>query len=88
MLVYGLGVVAVSQIACYRSLRVLDPSTVASWSMISPVLAIFFAYLLLREGPGLAQIIGGAVIAVGMVVSRLGARKPPPEMGEGRLAAQ
>ncbi len=88
MLVYGLGVVVLSQIAWYRSLAVLAPSTVASWSMMSPALAILFAYLLLREVPGTAQIIGGVVIAAGMVVARLGARKPPPEMGEGRLAVQ
>lgn len=75
-----------------RIARELRQTQAGQWWLVAAnvglAIAILFAYLLLRELPGPAQIIGGVVIAAGMVVARLGARKPPPEMGDGRLAAQ
>jgi drug/metabolite transporter (DMT)-like permease len=84
MVIYALVIIVVGQFAWYRALAKLPPATVANWSMSSPFLGILFAFLLLQEVPTGAQWIAGAIILVGMVVTRLGPRRegevvPAPE---------
>ncbi|MHC4137518.1 MAG: DMT family transporter [Planctomycetota bacterium] len=81
MTVYGLGVVALGQLAWYRSLERLRPTTLAAFSMASPAIAIVFAIILLGELPTTAQIVGGVIIAAGMVVSGRGRAGESPETG-------
>jgi drug/metabolite transporter (DMT)-like permease len=79
--VYGLGVVALGQLAWYRSLERVRPATIAALAMCSPAVAILFAIALLGELPTGAQILGGVIIAAGMVVAGRGRSGEQPETG-------
>lgn len=72
MAVYALALVVGGQVAWYHALRSLKPIVVANWSVLMPILAILFAFLLLDERPTTAQLVGGGVVIVGMLISRLG----------------
>ena len=84
---YALVVVVIGQLAWYSALRSVAAERVASWSMLTPGLGLLFAWLLLDEVPNLAQWTGGLIILVGMMVTRLGNKAPPPAMLESQLAA-
>ncbi|MBT8484444.1 MAG: EamA family transporter [Phycisphaerales bacterium] len=81
MLVYGLGVVALGQLAWYRSLEQLVPATVAAFAMASPAIAIGFAVVLLGEFPTPGQIAGGVIIAIGIAIAGRGRRQGHPQTG-------
>ena len=87
MLVYGGAVVVLAQLAWYRALNDLPSATIGTWANLTPVLALFFAAVLLGERPGLAQSIGGVVIIAGMLIA--GRDKRPMTEGsmENSLAA-
>ncbi len=88
MVVYAAVVIVVGQLAWYRSLQRLPASTVANASMTSPLLGIFFAWLLLGEVPNGVQWLGAAIILGGMVLTRFGGERDaePPPMVEKSLA--
>ena len=89
MTIYAALLVVVAQCAWYRALAVLPATTIANWSVWTPVLSIAFAFLLLGEVPGKAQLLGGVVIFVGVVVSlqQPANREPLAELVEKRLVA-
>lgn len=79
MLIYGLLIVSAAQMCWFRSIERVDPATISFTTMLNPFIAIMLAVLLLDEKPGTAQLIGGAVIAIGMSISLSGrSRRMPP----------
>ena len=75
MLLYGAIIVVGGQLAWFKGLKSASAGDVSLASSISPVAGILFAYLILGEVPTLAQYIGGAVIAIAIIFSQLGAKK-------------
>ena len=74
MLVYAFVVVVIGQAAWYSALEKCTPSQVASASLLTPFLAVGFAYLLLGEVPQKEHWIGGSIIVAGMVLVYRGGR--------------
>ncbi|QCQ16061.1 EamA family transporter [Microbacterium sp. RG1] len=75
---YSLGVIAVPMLG----------SRVASFVGLSEVLfALLFAWLLLGEAPGPVQIVGGAVLIVGVVLVRMDASAPSVQATAASAAA-
>jgi drug/metabolite transporter (DMT)-like permease len=76
MLVYAAVVIVLAQLAWYRSLERLSPAAVARWTVLMPVLAVGYAFLINGERPGPPQLAGLAFVTAGIVVSNLGRRTP------------
>ncbi len=89
MTVYALVIVVIGQIAWYKALAGLPSSTVATWSMLFPFFAVFFAFVLLGEIPKTVHWIAGGTILAGMLVSRWGSKEKDVQdsLGEKSLAA-
>ncbi|MFM9105475.1 MAG: DMT family transporter [Chloroflexota bacterium] len=63
-----------------RALRTLTPSEVAMSTYLTPLFAIFFAWLLLGERPTPGLVAGGALIVAGIaLVTTQGVAQPPEE---------
>ena len=75
MLIYGAVIVVGGQLAWFRGLKSASAADMSLASSISPVAGILFAFLILGEVPTKAQYIGGAVIAIAIIFSQLGAKK-------------
>jgi drug/metabolite transporter (DMT)-like permease len=89
MLVYALVVIVAAQLLWYRGIAKLTPASVARWTVMTPALAVAFAYFINGERPSWVQLTALAVITVGIVVSSLGKRTPKgqPENAEQSVAA-
>ncbi len=89
MIVYALVVIVASQFLWYRSIGQLPPATVARWTVMTPALAMLYAFFLNGEQPSPIQLLALAFVTAGLVVSTLGRRNPPnvPEGAEGAVAA-
>jgi drug/metabolite transporter (DMT)-like permease len=72
MLIYGAIIVALAQTLWFVGLKKSSSSSVSIASAFSPIAAVFGAYIILGEVPTLAQIIGGAIIFVGIALSQIG----------------
>ncbi|MEM7167067.1 MAG: EamA family transporter [Planctomycetota bacterium] len=75
MLVYAIVVVVIGQSAWYYSLERCRPEQVATATLLTPFLAVAFAYLLLGEVPQVAHWIGGGVILTGMLIVYRGGKR-------------
>lgn len=75
MLLYGVVVVAVGQLAWFRGLRASTPSEASLVNSFSPVMGILAAYLILGNQPMMAHYVGGAVILLGLLVGQRGVRQ-------------
>jgi drug/metabolite transporter (DMT)-like permease len=51
------------------TLRHLSPSVVAVSTLAEPILSALFAFLLLAENPSMLELVGGAVILIGIYIS-------------------
>ncbi len=71
MTVYAALVVVLGQITWFRAITSLPSGIVASWSTLTPVLGILFAYLLLHEVPDMSQWMAAAIILFGMAISQI-----------------
>jgi len=89
MAVYALVVIVASQFLWYRSIGVLAPASVARWTVMTPALAMSYAFFLNGEHPSASQLVALALVSAGLLVSALGRRNPPavPESAEGSVAA-
>lgn len=76
MVVYGLVVIVAAQLLWYRSVAQLTPASVARWTVMTPALAVGFAFLINGERPSWVQLTALGVITAGIVVSSLGKRTP------------
>ena len=92
MLIYALVIVVSSQFTWYAAVQRLEPSTVAKWTVLTPVMGIVFAYFINDQLPTMAQVIGLALVSVGIwITSFCGAQERRPktatECAEASLAA-
>jgi len=71
MFVYAAVVVVLGDLSWFKALATVSSSMVASWSTMTPVLGIFFAFALLGEIPDLPQVIAAVVIVGGMGVAQI-----------------
>ncbi|MEO0448541.1 MAG: DMT family transporter [Verrucomicrobiota bacterium] len=78
MLIYGLVIVAVGQIAWQLALRSVGAAEISASEAATPVLGILFAYLLLGQAPTQAEILGGVVVVGGMMLSLWGTVRSSP----------
>ena len=76
MIVYALVVIVLAQLAWFRSLKLLPPATIARWTVVTPALAMAYAYFINGEAPAAQQLTALAFITVGIVVSNLGRFTP------------
>ena len=68
--------IVAAQFAWYRAIAVLDPAAVARWTVLTPVLAVIYAWLLNGERASTAQLVGLGFVVAGILVSNLGRRTP------------
>ena len=64
--------VAVGYVIWYMSVQRVGNARTAIYSNLTPVVAILFAWLILGTAPAPMQLVGGAVVLVGLVVTRKG----------------
>ncbi|VEG89656.1 DMT family transporter [Legionella spiritensis] len=72
MLFYGSVIVAFRIYLTSIGMKYATVAEVAISSSLIPVVSVFFAYLILGEVPGKAQIIGGSIILAGMFIALTG----------------
>ena len=61
-----------------RSVRAVGGTRTAIYLCVTPLIALLIAWALLGEQPSIWHAVGGLGIAGGVVLTRLGARSPPP----------
>lgn len=77
MLVYALVIIVTGQFAWYKGISQLSPASVARWTVMTPVLAVAYAYLINGEHPSMKQLMALGFIMLGIVVSNIGKLMPP-----------
>ena len=89
MMVYALLIIVVGQFAWYKGIAELTPASVARWTVMTPVLAVGYAYLINGEHPSMTQLAALGFIVVGIIVSNIGKYTPPGtcDNAEGSVAA-
>jgi drug/metabolite transporter (DMT)-like permease len=89
MVVYALIVIVAAQLLWYRGVAKLTPASVARWTVMTPALAVAFAYFINGEQPSWVQLTALGFITAGIVVSSLGKRTPKgqPDNAEQSVAA-
>jgi drug/metabolite transporter (DMT)-like permease len=89
MVVYALIVIVAAQLLWYRGVAKLTPASIARWTVMTPALAVGFAYIINGEEPSWVQLTALGFITAGIVVSSLGKRTPKgqPENAEQSVAA-
>ena len=75
MLLYGVVIVVVGQSFWIAGLRASSVSKASLVGSFSPIAGILAAYLILGEVPVAAHYIGGGMILLGLVLSRMGLRR-------------
>jgi drug/metabolite transporter (DMT)-like permease len=75
MLLYGVVIVVVGQSFWIAGLRASSVSKASVIGSLSPIAGILAAYFILDEVPVSAHYIGGGIILLGLVLSRLGIRR-------------
>jgi len=80
MLIYSAIIVVGGQFFWLKGLKLSNASEVSLVNAFSPLAAIVFAYLIVREVPTLGQYIGGSVIAIAIIINQIGLNRlsPPP----------
>ncbi len=76
MMVYALVIVVIGQAAWYRGITQLTPASVARWTVMTPALAVAYAYLINGEHPSNMQLLALAFILLGIVISNIGKFTP------------
>ncbi|QHU99836.1 DMT family transporter [Synechocystis sp. CACIAM 05] len=69
MLIYGAIIVVVGQVAWLAGLKNASFIQINLASLVTPILAIIFAYLILLETPTNAQYLGGILLLLGAILS-------------------
>jgi drug/metabolite transporter (DMT)-like permease len=77
MMVYALVIIIIGQAAWYRGISQLTPASVARWTVMTPALAVGYAYLINGEHPSTMQLLALGFILVGIIVSNIGKFTPP-----------
>jgi len=89
MVVYALLIVVTSQFAWFRAIEALPPTSIAKWTVFTPILAVSFAYFINGEEPSLVQGVALAFISLGLIVSNMGSffPKSASDSPEGSVSA-
>ncbi len=78
MLVYSVVVIVVAQLLWYSAVRQVEASTVAKWTVLTPIIAIIYAFFLNGERPSFAQLAALSLVTVGVLIANLGRLVPKP----------
>lgn len=76
MLVYSAIVIVAAQLLWYYAIARTSPSTVAQWTVLSPAIAIFYAFVLNGEQPSVAQLFALALVSIGVLIANVGKLLP------------
>ena len=76
MLIYGAIIVGFGQTFWFKGLKKSSSYMIAIAGAFNPIAAIFAAYIILREVPTSAQLIGGTIILFGIILSYFGNWSP------------
>ncbi len=71
MTVYAALVVVLGQMSWFRAVAALSSGVVSTWSTLTPVLGILFAYLIVHEIPDMSQWVAALIIIGGLVITQL-----------------
>jgi len=82
MLLYSLIIVVIGQLSWLAGLRDSTATEVNLANSCNPIIAIFIAYLILKEVPTREQFMGGAIILMGIALSFLGNQEQKKKMAE------
>lgn len=72
MVIYGVVIVAGGQILFLRGIKLAEAQDVTLAAAFSPILAVFFAFVLLCEEPSRPVQVGGAIIMAGILTAQCG----------------
>ena len=65
-------IIVFAQFAWYRGIALLTPASVARWTVMTPVIAVAYAYAINGEIPSTTQLAALGFIMIGLVVSNIG----------------
>ncbi|MEM6655788.1 MAG: DMT family transporter [Planctomycetota bacterium] len=68
MAVYAAVAIVAGQVALYSAVARAEPAQVAGWSVLSPVLALVYAFVLLGERPDAGHAVSLALVAAGIML--------------------
>jgi drug/metabolite transporter (DMT)-like permease len=71
MFVYAAIVVVLGDLSWFKALATVSSARLSSWSTMTPVLGIFFAFVLLGEIPDVPQTVAAVVIVSGMLIAQI-----------------
>ncbi len=72
MLIYGAVIVAGGQLSWFQGLKTTSAAEISLASAFSPIAGLLAAYFILGEPPTGAQLIGGGVIMLGIMLNQVG----------------
>lgn len=78
MLLYGILIVVIGQSFWLTGLKKSGGSLASLISTFNPIAAFLIAYLILGETPTKSQIVGGAIVLCGILLSQIGTRHTSP----------
>ena len=78
------GPLLVTNVLWFTAIRRVGPSRATLFANLQPFLAVLFAVVLLSEGLGALQVVGGVFIGVGILIGRVRStrREPVPSPAE------
>ena len=76
MTIYALIIIVLAQFLWYAALEKLDSTTVAKWTVLSPVFGVSYALVLNGERPEMTQVLAFIVIMTGVIISSYSKRSP------------
>ncbi|MGB5772898.1 MAG: DMT family transporter [Crocosphaera sp.] len=75
MFIYGAIIVVFGQLCWFMGLKLTKAADVSLANSFSPLIGIFFAYLILKEIPTFPQYVGGSIIIIGIFFNQIGVNK-------------
>ena len=76
MMIYALVIIVISQFAWYKGIAALTPASVARWTIMTPALAVAYAYFINGENPSTIQLTALGFVTFGIFVSNIGKFTP------------
>ncbi len=74
----GLLAAAIANIVVFSGVRLLGPTRVTTIQALVPAMAVVLAFLILAEPIRVGQVVGGAIIVLGVALTRIAARRATP----------
>lgn len=76
MVYAGVGALVIAYLLFYRGVRVLGPTRTAMYGNLQPIIALLVAWAVLHERPTMWQVVGGAIVMAGLLLSRTARMQP------------